>query len=277
MYPSVKTAGRRVLLLDRLKKEGKIQAGRAVYPVVYFDEADSTNRIARELARNGAAHGTLVIANTQTAGRGRRGRSWISPAGEGLFMTLILRPKGEAAGAAKLSLCCALAVCRAIRDVSGLDARIKWPNDIVAGGRKVCGMLLEMDFMEGGALAVSAGVGINVHQTRFNEEIAHTASSLDILCGRRLDRYKVAAAFLEEMSAAVSLLEEDDDAFMRAYCALSATIGSRVQVIAQDGAYTGLAEGVTGSGSLLVRADEDGHVHEVLAADVSVRGIMGYV
>lgn len=263
-------------MLERLKKEGKIQVGHAVHPVVYFDEADSTNRIARELARAGAAHGTLVIADMQTAGRGRRGRGWISPAGEGLFMTLILRPQGDPAGAAKLSLCCALAVCRAIRRVSGLDARIKWPNDIVACGRKLCGMLLEMDFMQDGALAVSAGVGINVHQTRFDEEIAHTASSLDLLCGRRLDRHEAASAFLEEMDAALLLLEENDDAFMRAYCALSATISSRVQVIAQDGAYTGEAVGVTASGSLLVRADEDGQVREVLAADVSVRGIMGY-
>lgn len=245
--------------------------------MIYHACMDSTNRAAREMARNGAAHGTLVLADEQTAGRGRRGRGWISAVGEGIFMTLIIRPKGEPAGAAKLSLATALAVARAIRRETGLDARIKWPNDIVINGRKVCGMLLEMDFMEDGSLAVSAGIGINVHQMQFDDEIAHTASSLDLLTGRRIDRAQVVAAFLEEMEAAADCMERDETAFMRAYCALSATIGSRVQVLAQNSSYTGKAEGITDSGALLVRADEDGRLHEVLAADVSVRGIMGYV
>ena len=264
------------MLLERIKK-GAARTKWAGRRVEYKEEIDSTNRAARELVRAGAAHGTLVIAERQTAGRGRRGRSWISPGGEGIFMTLVIRPQGEAAQAAKLSLCCALAACRAIRRTSGLDARIKWPNDIVACGRKVCGMLCEMDFMEDGSLAVSAGVGINVHQMRFDEEIAHTASSLDLLCGRRIDRADIVLAFLEEIEAAADLLAQDEAAFMRAYCDASATIGSRVQVIALDGTYTGMAEGITDSGSLLVRADEDGQLREVLAADVSVRGIMGYV
>lgn len=192
-------------------------------------------------------------------------------------MTLILRPQGEPAKAAKLSLCCALAAAKAIRRISGLDAQIKWPNDIVASGRKICGMLLEMDFAEDGTLGISAGIGINVHQTQFEEEIAHTASSLDLLAGRRIDRLSVVQGFLEEMEEALNLLEENEEAFMQAYCAVSATLGRRVQVIAHEACYTGMAERVTMSGTLLVRSDEDGKVREVLAADVSVRGLMGYV
>ena len=242
--------------------------------VVQLDTADSTNRIARQLAAQGAAHGTLVIADTQTAGRGRRGRGWISPAGEGVFMSLILRPNVHPSQVARLSLTTALAVADAIVQVTGLDARIKWPNDIVIGGKKVCGLLLEMDADESAVRSIVAGVGINVHQRVFDEEIAHTASSLDLLGGARYSRAQIVCAFLEAFEAA---MEMDGDAMMRAYCARSATLSQRVQVISLSGTYTGTAEGVTDSGSLLVRADEDGALREVLAADVSVRGIMGYV
>lgn len=245
-------------------------AGRTIE---YFDEIDSTNRYARALAREGAAHGTLVLADTQTAGRGRRGRGWISPAGEGIFMSLILRPDMPPDQVAKLSLLTALATANAIAMVTGLDARIKWPNDIVVKGRKVCGMLLEMDATADRVESIVAGVGINVHQAQFDSEIAHSASSLDLLAGRRISRSAVVRAFLEAFERATAL---DDEAMMHAYRECSATIGQRVQVIGLTGTYTGTAEDITESGSLLVRADEDGTVREVLAADVSVRGIMGY-
>lgn len=241
--------------------------------IIYLEEVDSTNRYARALAQQGAAHGTLVLANRQTAGRGRRGRSWISPADEGVFMSLLLRPELPPAQVARLSLRTALATAHAIRQVTGLDARIKWPNDIVAAGRKVCGMLLEMDATPERVNSVVAGVGINVHQTHFDEEIAHSASSLDLLSGRRIDRNALVCAFLEAFECAYAL---DDAHMMRDYRACSATIGQRVQVIGLKGSYTGTAQGVTESGTLLVCADEDGTVREVLAADVSVRGLMGY-
>jgi len=243
--------------------------------IIRLKTVDSTNRYARALAKEGAEHKTLVVADEQTGGRGRRGRSWISPAGEGIFMSLILRPQVELSQTAKISLQTALAVAGAIRHVTGLDARIKWPNDIVACGRKVCGMLLEMDVEEGRLASVVAGIGINVHQTQFPEEIAHTASSLDLLCGRRIGRDDVIAAFLAAFED-VELLAQDDGRFMQAYRDCSATLGQRVQVIAPGEAYTGTALEVTDSGSLIV-LDEEGRRREVLAADVSVRGLMGYV
>ena len=241
--------------------------------IVYYNEIDSTNRYAKKLAGQGAAHGTMVLADTQTAGRGRRGHSWISPAGSSISMTLILRPDVPSAQVAKISLLTALATANAIRRVTGLDVRIKWPHDIVAGGRKVCGMLMEMDATPEKVASVVAGVGINVHQTQFPEEIAHSASSLDLLAGRRISRADIVRAFLQEYERVWAL---GDEAMMRAYRERSATIGQRVQVIGLNGTYTGTAQDVTESGSLLVRADEDGGVREVLAADVSVRGIMGY-
>lgn len=240
--------------------------------IVYFEETDSTNRQARMLSQEGAAHGTLVIADRQSAGRGRRGRGWISPAGEGIFMSLLVRPDVHPSQVAKLSLMTALAAANAIARETGLDARIKWPNDIVIAGHKVCGMLLEMTADEHTVHDVVAGVGINVHQKEFDEEIAHTASSLDLLSGRRISRAAVVRAFLEEFERASALSDKE---MMAQYVARSATLGQRVQVIGLTGTFTGVARAVTESGSLLVE-DEEGALREVLAADVSVRGIMGY-
>lgn len=241
--------------------------------IVYFPETDSTNRRARLLAQEGAPHGTLVLADKQTAGRGRRGRGWISPAGEGIFMSLLLRPNVHPSQVAKLSLLTALAVANAIALETGLDAQIKWPNDIVIAGRKVCGLLLEMTADESAVYDVVAGVGINVHQKELDPEIAHTASSLDLLAGKTFSRAALVRAFLVEFEKAMAL---SDEAMMGLYQARSATLGQKVQVIALTGTFTGTARGITDSGSLLVE-DEEGAMREVLAADVSVRGIMGYV
>ena len=241
--------------------------------IVYFKEIDSTNRYAKKLAGQGAAHGTMVLADTQTAGRGRRGRGWISPAGESIAMSLILRPQSHPSEVARLSMQTALAVALSIAQTTGLDARIKWPNDIVCGGRKVCGMLLEMNADEQAVHDVVAGIGINVHQTQFAPEIAQTASSLDLLSGQRVCRAALVRAFLEAFERTEALAAQG--ALMDAYRARSATLGQRVQVIAPAGSFTGTALEVTDSGSLIVE-DEEGQRREVLAADVSVRGLMGY-
>lgn len=244
--------------------------------IIRLTSVDSTNRYAKHLAMEGAAHKTLVMADEQTQGRGRRGRGWISPAGEGIFMSLILRPDLPPERVPMLSLHTALAVCMAISRATGMEARIKWPNDIVLGGRKVCGMLLEMDADAREVRSVVAGIGINVHQTQFPEEIAHTASSLDLLCGRRLSRMEIVRAFLEAFDEVEKLAKANDGLFMESYRRSSATIGQCVQVISLTGTYTGTALDVTESGSLIV-LDGEGQRREVLAADVSVRGLMGYV
>lgn len=247
-----------------------VWAGREI---VYLKSVDSTNRYARELASRGAAEGTLVVADEQTAGRGRRGRGWISPAGEGVFMSLILRPQAHPSQVAGLSLQAALATARAIARVTGLDARIKWPNDIVCGGKKVCGMLLEMNADEQSVHDVVAGIGINVHQRDFPPEIAQTAASLDLLTGTSVNRAALVRAFLQEFETVCGMAQAGT--LMDAYRERSATLAQRVQVIAPAEVFTGTALEVTDSGSLIV-LDEQGQRREVLAADVSVRGLMGY-
>ncbi len=239
--------------------------------IVYRRSVDSTNRLARELAAQGAPHGTFVLADEQTAGRGRRGRQWISPAGEGLFMTLILRPQVHPSQVARISLQTALATAWAIRNTCGLDARIKWPNDIVCQGRKIVGMLLEMNADEQCVHDVVAGVGVNVHQRAFEGDLAQTASSLDLLTGKENSRAEVARAFLQAFEQTDALTP---DALMQAYRECSATLGQRVRVSGNGESFVGLAVAVTDSGSLIVR-DDAGNEREVLAADVSVRGLMG--
>lgn len=243
--------------------------------IVYFPTIDSTNKYARQLAEQGAPQGTLVAADEQTAGRGRRGRGWISPSGESLAMTLILRPEGHPSQVARLSLMTALAVAKAIARVTALDCRIKWPNDIVCQGRKLCGLLLEMSADESSVHYVVAGVGVNVHQKEFPQEIALSAGSLDLLTGRSIRRADIIRAFLEEFEAAMALDAAGGDAFMAEYRAWSATLGQRVQVAAIGETFVGTAQRVTSDGALVVRTD-DGEERTVLAADVSVRGLMGY-
>ena len=137
-----------------------------------FDETDSTNNQAKRLAEEGAEHGLLVLSDCQTSGKGRRGRSWDSKAGEGIFMTLLLKPDIQPGNASMLTLVMALAVRAGIEDVVGIDTQIKWPNDIVCDGKKVCGILTEMSAQIDYINYIVIGVGINVSNEIFPEEVA---------------------------------------------------------------------------------------------------------
>lgn len=241
--------------------------------IEYHETLPSTNRLARQRAAEGAPEGFLVLAETQTEGRGRRGRGWITPPGEAVAMSLLLRPRAHPSKVAALSLLTALAAAEAIEEATGLPARIKWPNDIVIRGKKVSGILLEMDADEERVRSVVCGVGINAHQRAFPEELRETASSLDLLSGETVSRAALVRAFLRRMEADRPLC--GTDGFWAAYRARSATLGQEVRVVAPEGSFTGRARAVTQSGALLV--ETEGGTREVLAGDVSVRGLMGYV
>lgn len=246
-------------------------------PCVFLEQTDSTNLEAKRLGAKGAAHGTLVLAQEQSAGRGRRGRGWESQSGEGIFMTLLLRPQWPPAKTVQLSFLCAVAVARAVQETTGLNARIKWPNDVVAGGRKICGILLEMTANEQEVETVVVGAGINVHQSSFSPELSKTATSLDLLCGRHIARAQVVRAYLRAFEAGYERLEkEGGDALMEEYRALCVTLGSAVRVISTQETFTGVAQEIDAQGALVV-VDEQGVRRTVLAGDVSVRGLMGYI
>lgn len=240
----------------------------------YEHTVTSTNTVLKELAKQGAPHGSLCLCECQTAGRGRMNRVWASPEGQGIWMSVLLRPALQAEDAPLITFACALAMAQAVREVTALDARIKWPNDLVLHGRKLCGILLEMG-IDAKGLYVVAGTGLNIRRGAYPAELADRATSLEEHAALP-DRGAIIAAYLNALEEAVTAIEEEGlTGIAASYRARSVTLGSRVHV---SGAaeLTGTAEDIDSSGALLVRT-EDGTLHRVLAGDVSVRGVMGYV
>lgn len=225
-----------------------------------------------------ALHGTVLLAREQTAGRGRRGRQWSSPAGENLYFSLILQPQIPAETVSALTLVMGLAVAESIREMTGTDALIKWPNDIVIGGKKVCGILAEM-VLDGVKLdAVIIGVGVNVGRQDFPAELAQTATSLEQACQRDISPSELLTAILEQfaMRYEVYCRERTMNGLMEPYNALLANRDREVRVLEPQGNYSGIARGINEKGELLVEL-ADGTVNAVYAGEVSVRGIYGYV
>ncbi len=244
----------------------------------FLKETGSTNVDARRCLDNGEPHGTLVVADTQVAGRGRRGRSWESPAGTTISMTLALKPDFAPDKASMLTLVMAVAVAEAIEDVCGLEGRIKWPNDIVVNRKKICGILTEMSVEADYIQSVVIGVGINVNQKVFPEEIRETASSLSVERGEDIRRAAVIASVMEHFEKHYEQFVQAGDlsSLKETYEKLLVNRRQKVRVLDPKGAFEGVAEGITDRGELLVQR-EDGSVTEVYAGEVSVRGYYGYV
>lgn len=253
-------------------------AGRKIY---YLDNTDSTNTAAKQYAEQGAPHGTTVIADMQTKGRGRRGREWQSPSGRAVYMTIMLRPDFSPNKAPMLTLVMALSVTQAIYDIIGLRAGIKWPNDIVLNAKKVCGILTEMSTESDCVKHVVIGVGINANNDsteEFSEEIRQKATSLKIESGIHVIR----AELIERV---LYYFEKNYDTFVRSldlsgimdeYSERLINRGAKVRVLEPQGEYSGVARGINASGELLVEK-ENGEIVQVYAGEVSVRGIYGYV
>ena len=214
-------------------------AGKRIYS---YDTIDSTNRRLRELAQQGAEHGTLVLADEQTGGRGRRGRGWITPKGEAIAMSLLMRPEIPPQRVSVISLGTAIAVAFGIRAATDLPAMIKWPNDVVVNGKKVCGILLELEADEQSVHHVVAGIGINVHQKTFPEEIAKTATSLDLESSKTLSRAKVVREILKAAEHVEAIIR--NGRLLDVYESLSVTIGHPVCVYAPAETFEGTAVAV---------------------------------
>ncbi|MDD3920208.1 MAG: biotin--[acetyl-CoA-carboxylase] ligase [Eubacteriales bacterium] len=239
--------------------------------VQYFRQTDSTNRQAKRFAREGASHGLAVIAEEQTEGRGRRGRGWVSVPFENLYVSLLLRPNLETAKAPRFTIATALGVYRLLQGY-GIPASIKWPNDILVNGKKLCGILLEMEGTLEDLEAVIVGIGLNVNSTVFPEELISTASSMRLESGSVYDRTKVLSRLLEALEPLYAACESDIayEALLCDYRRVCGTIGRQVNVIGITDTRTGTVEDVDELGRLLLRT-ADGTLHTVSAGDVSVR------
>lgn len=246
--------------------------------VLYFDTIDSTNTKAQELAEKGYPSGTLVVADKQESGKGRRGRSWVSPSGTGIFMTLMIKPDINPNNASMLTLVAALAVAKAITSVTGEEALIKWPNDIVINGKKVCGILTEMNAQFDYINHIVVGIGINVHNESFPEEISQMASSLMIEAGgKRFHRAQIIAETMSyfEQYYDTFLKTQDLSALVREYDKLLVNRNKSVRVLDPKEPFDGKAMGITPKGELIVDTWESRKL--VSSGEVSVRGIYGYV
>lgn len=246
--------------------------------VLYFDTIDSTNTKAQELAEKGYPSGTLVVADKQESGKGRRGRSWVSPSGTGIFMTLMIKPDINPNNASMLTLVAALAVAKAITSVTGEEAMIKWPNDIVVNSKKVCGILTEMNAQFDYINHIVVGIGINVHNERFPEEISQMASSLMIEAGgKRFHRAQIIAETMSyfEQYYDTFLKTQDLSALVREYDELLVNRNKSVRVLDPKEPFDGKAMGITPKGELIVDTWESRKL--VSSGEVSVRGIYGYV
>lgn len=250
-------------------------AGRSV---IFYDTLPSTNLQAKLDAERGAQEGTLIVADSQTAGRGRRGRSWSSPPGANVYFTLILKPDFGPGKAACVALVMGLAVAEGIRNACGVETGIKWPNDIVVQGKKVCGILAEMSVEHDFIHYIVVGVGINVKEQEFAPEIGDRAVSLWQECGRNVPRAQLVAEVMEAFEGYYEdfLREGFPGRLMEQYNRLLVNRDREVLVLDPQGEFRGISRGVNGEGLLLVER-EDGSVVEVYAGEVSVRGIYGYV
>ena len=258
--------------------ESRMDTRWAGHPVTYYEVLDSTNLRAKLDAEKGAPQGTLVVADMQTAGRGRRGRSWSSPAGTNAYFTLILKPDFEPDKASMLTLVMAMAVAEGIREACGLEALIKWPNDIVVGGKKVCGMLTELSVQQEYIQHVVVGAGVNVGIQEFPPEIADTAACLEEECGRRVPRAQLIVHIMKAFEKYYEKFMEtlDFSVLKEAYDNRLVNCGREVCVLDPKGEYTGISRGINSVGELLVELP-DGSERTVYAGEVSVRGIYGYV
>lgn len=245
--------------------------------ICYFPVVDSTNTKAKQLAEEGYPAGTLVVAEQQNAGRGRRGRSWESPQGAGIFMTLLLKPKIEPNNASMLTLVTALAVSDAITKQTGRPAAIKWPNDIVMNGKKVCGILTEMSAQIDYVNHIVIGIGINIHNDSFPEELSQMATSLYLETGERLNRAELIEEIWEnfEHYYAIFLRTQDLSGLVRDYDAHLINRNQVVKVLDPNEPFEGRARGITARGELIVDTWESRRL--VSAGEVSVRGVYGYV
>ena len=251
-----------------------VWAGQNVY---YFTETDSTNIQAKRMGDQGAPHGTLAAAGQQTAGKGRRGRTWESPADQNIYMSLLLRPEIAPVKAPMLTLVMAYAAAMALRECTGLDVQIKWPNDLVINGKKICGILTEMSTEIDYINYVVIGIGINTNIEQFPEEVRDKATSLLLETGKPADRMALLCRVLEHFEHDYEIFKKTQDfsMLMEEYNSFLAHRGQKIKVMKGNDEYMCKSGGINRRGELIVE-DSLGRTREIFSGEVSIRGIHGY-
>ena len=246
-----------------------LQPGEIGAEIEFHAQIDSTNNRAKQLAAQGAPHGMLVIADSQTAGRGRFDRSFHSPASGGIYLSIILRPDADAAHAVRITPMAAVAVARAVEHTAGIAAQVKWVNDVYIKDRKLCGILCEAAMGKDGRMDyVVVGIGVNVAPMDFPPELSGIATSLSNACGRSISRTQLLAALVEELNSLYPQLE--DGGFMDEYRARSNVIGREVNVLRGGTGFAARAVDIDGEGGLIVELP-DGSRETLHSGEISIR------
>ena len=237
-----------------------------------FQETTSTNDVAEKLARDGVKEGAVVFAETQTKGRGRMGRKWISPAGKGLWFSVLLRPALRPTAVTQLTIMAATAIARGLRSATGLNVEIKWPNDLLVGGRKLVGVLTELNAEVDKVKYVILGIGVDVNldAAALPADLRRIATSVKIETGQSWNRADVAAAILRELDADYRRVCRGQFAALAdEWESRCATLGQNVTIDIGGRKVRGRAEALDDDGALLVRT-QHGRLERIIGGDVTV-------
>ena len=261
-------------------RELKIPKGQIIgRELVHFSEIDSTNNYAKKIANEGCQHGTIVVADKQTMGRGRVGRQWESYSSEGLWFSAVLRPDLEPEYIQIVTLAAAVAVVEGIYENQGIVCGIKWPNDIILNNYKLGGILTELSAEPEHINYVVVGIGININQDKnaFGYEIKNKATSLKIHTGKWVSRVRLLESILSKFEQIYSqLVQGKTKEIINIWSKYSVTLGKEVRVVFKGTEYIGLAQSITPDGKLIVKCNDE-EVREVSSGEIQVRGLLGYV
>ncbi|PYZ94540.1 biotin--[acetyl-CoA-carboxylase] ligase [Salipaludibacillus keqinensis] len=248
----------------------RIKENNLFHHVVYHSLVTSTQVIAHQLVNEGAREGTIVVADEQTAGKGRLGRTWDSQHETGIWMSLILKPLVDFRQAPQLTLVAAVALARALQNKSGQQIDIKWPNDLLVNGKKICGILTELQADPDRIKSVIIGIGVNVNHEHFPQEITDIATSLKKESGKNFDRAELITDILDEFSWLYEAYLTNGFSLIKPlWEAHSLSIGKKVIARRAKDSLVGIALGINENGVLLLQ-DETGHVHEIYSADIEI-------
>lgn len=239
--------------------------------ILVFEETASTNDVVEHLAKSGARDGLVVFAESQTRGRGRRGRTWTSPRGKGLWFSVLLRPTLPPSAASRITVAASVAVARTIRQNCGVDARIKWPNDVIVNGKKLAGILTELRADSDEILLAILGIGIDVNCQRedFPGELNELATSVELEKGNAQDRVALAVQVLAALDECYQMALTNFEAIADEWAKLCTTLGKQIVVTMGQRRIEGFAQALDSDGALLLRRDS-GQVERILGGDVIV-------
>lgn len=240
--------------------------------IYYYDSVESTQKVANELAGNGATEGTIIVADQQTGGRGRLARKWFSPQNTGVWMSLIIKPNIPIYQAPQLTLLTAVAAAKAIEEHISVAPYIKWPNDILLNNKKITGILTEMQAEADSIHSIVIGIGINVNQklVDFPEELQTIASSLHIETGHLFAREEIISSFLRHFESIYKIYQKEGFTIVKElWESYAISVGKKITATTINEKIVGIALGITDQGVLLIK-DEQGQVHSIYSADIEI-------